>query len=183
MLSWNEEEIGAGCWFWPLTTVPGSGSDGLPIDEKKEDLYNLFSKRGSIVGLQGATGSGKSMRTPQYLLHVLKRCRKWWSRKHECVCLVQDSVFAARKAVTSLVDEFNWDRERIHVRTSVDTKDLFCPGRTEVSVINYGILWKCLDTGHDWTKRYGGIILDEFADLTPQRELTVRMIFDTKANG
>ena len=47
-----------------------------------------------------------------------------------------------------------------------------------MSVIAYGILWRWLNTRHDWTKRYGGIILDELADLTPQRELTVRMIFD-----
>ena len=76
------------------------------------------------------------------------------------------------------MDEFNWDRESIQLRTSVDTKDLFRYGQTEVTVINYGILWKWLESNHDWTNRYGGIILDEFADLTPQRELTVRMIFE-----
>ena len=59
MLIWNVGEIGAGSWFWPLSTVPGSGSDGLPIDEKEKDLYNPFSKRGNITGLQGAIGSGR----------------------------------------------------------------------------------------------------------------------------
>ena len=80
--------------------------------------------------------------------------------------------------MTSLVEEFNWERDRIHLRTSIDTKDSFYSGWTELSVINYGILWRWLTTKHDWTKLYGGIILDEFADLTPQRELAARLIFD-----
>jgi len=53
MLIWNVGEIGAGSWFWPVTTVPGSGSDGLPIDEKEKDLYNFFCKTRKDYWLAG----------------------------------------------------------------------------------------------------------------------------------
>ena len=172
-LGWRDEEICSECWHWPLTTVLGSGADGLPMEYSKDEFLTAVSGCGGILGLQGATGSGKTMLAPEYLLTSLYR----YDRRHPCVCLVQDSVFSARQVVASLVDVFRWRRDRIHLRTSGDTEDNFSTGWTQLSVINYGILWKWLEGGHAWTERYGGIILDEFAHFTPLRELAARTVF------
>ena len=112
-----------------------------------------------MLGLQGATGSGKTMLAPRYLLSWLQ------SQNHprSCVCLVQDSVYSARRVVFSLVEHFRWQRDRIHLRTSVDKSDRFRTNWTQLTVINYGILWEWMKSEHPWTRKYGGIILDESA--------------------
>ena len=172
-LAWCAEEVCHGCWHCPLQTVVGSGVDGLPMEQARDDFMRAISGRCQVLGLQGATGSGKTMLAPGYLLSRLK------TMKHAfpCVCLVQDSVYSARQVVASLVDRFGWSRDRIQLRSSVDTRDQFCLGSTVLTVINYGILWQWVKTGHRWWQRYGGIILDEFASFGPLREFTARMIF------
>ncbi len=100
---------------------------------------------------------------------------------------MQQSNFAAEKMVESLVDFFGWPRHQIHLRTGKHDADKFLTGRTAISVITYGLLWRWL-TGHageysssvadhDFIlSRYVGIFLDEFADLPPKSEETSRMV-------
>ena len=134
-LAWNNTEVPDESFYWPLTTQPGNEREELPIDRYKTSFFDGLDRK-KVVGLEAQTGSGKTMRSPEWLYEAAYRA--WDDRK--CVVLVQDSIFSVTKVVNSLVELYEWNRDRIHVRTSDDKDTYFRAGYTQLTVINYGIL-------------------------------------------
>ena len=60
---------------------------------------------------------------------------------------VSKAGFAAEQVASSLVDKFGWRWKHMHLRTgSYEQAPFFQAGKTQISVITYGILWKWLQT-------------------------------------
>ncbi len=175
-LLWEDREVPDDCIFKSLTHVLGdqalAASPLLPIEHSKQVIVDALEEN-DVVAVQAPTSSGKSMKIPLFMYDLMNPPPV--IEKYP-ILVVQQSNFAAEKMVESLVI-FGWPRHQIHLRTGKHDADKFLTGRTAISVITYGLLWRWL-TGHageysssvadhDFIlSRYAGIFLDEFADLS-----------------
>jgi hypothetical protein len=187
-LLWEDSEVPDHCVFKPLTHVLGDPACAaltfLPI-ERSKDMIIAALKDNYVVAVQALTSSGKSMKIPLFL-YDFYFIPPSVSEKYP-ILVVQQSNFAAEKIVESLVRFGGWSRWQIHLRTGKHDADLFKKGRTSLSVITYGLLWRWL-TGHAGENdssgadlgfllsRYAAVFLDEFADLSPKMVEASRLV-------
>ena len=178
---WEDSEVPDNCFFKALTHVLGDqalcASPLLPIEHSKDVIVDAIWAN-YVVAVQAPTSSGKSMKIPLFMYDMMNEPPV---TEIYPILVVQQSNFADEKMVESLVDFFRWPRHQIHLRTGKHDADKFLKGRTAISVITYGLLWRWL-TGHDGAydssvtahdfilRRYAGIFFDEFADLSPKME-------------
>jgi hypothetical protein len=178
---WEESELPEDCHFRPLTPLIGDaapcGRHILPIERDRARIEDAVRSH-NVVVVRAATGSGKTMKIPEFMSNVLND--QGWSKMWP-ILVVEQNVFAAAKVVDDLVEVFHWQRRQIQLRTGKHDEDKFVRGETVLSVITYGILWRWI-TGHEVMEkdafaghdspihRYAGIFLDEFVDLSPKKE-------------
>ena len=180
-LQLEEHEIPVGCYYRHLATMVGDPSlSRLPIDLERNRIQAAL--RGHrVIGVHATTGSGKTMKLPETMLGVMSNET---SRSRWPILLVESSIFGAEKVVHDLVETFHWRREAIHMRTGKHGTDKYVLGKTLLSVINYGILWRWLTMdAHGPIRRYVGILLDEFADLQPKQEQVASLLQAMLARG
>jgi hypothetical protein len=186
-MHWEESELPEDCYYRRLTPQVGANgprdSDLLPIERVRAQIEKAVSSN-RVVVVQAAPGTGKTMKIPLFMVELLNPDA--WKRKWP-ILVVQQSCFAAERVVQGLVEFFNYPREEIHLRTGTHDKQSFTRGTTTISVIAYGILWRWLTehgvegddsaAGHAGPiQRYVGVFLDEFADLSPQKEEASRLL-------
>ena len=170
-LHWDADDLQPAWYHRRLTTFTGDpelvNSASLPIERDEERIVQALQSAPHVVAIQAPTGSGKTMKIPEYLDTV--GCSP--------VLVVLPSVFAAQEAVNSFVF-FGWDRHQVHLRTGVDMGE-FDQYTTKLSVITYGILWRWLtaDAVDDFhphrakafysrkcpLARYGGLGMKQFS--------------------
>ena len=139
-LVWLPCELPEGCTVKKLDHSQGdeelSSGKFLPIERDELRIKHQI-RRNSVVAIKAETGSGKTMKGPQYLREEVSD----WP-----VPIVQKSCLAADLVVQSLVEAFNIPRDRLHLRTGIHDTDTFHDLSTGYSVITYGILWEWLPT-------------------------------------
>ena len=138
-LVWGSAELPPGCTVQALKPSVGdsdlASGNFLPIERDSWNIRNAIRAH-TVVAIKAETGSGKTMKGPQYLSQEVHSAP---------VLIVQKSCLVADLVVRSLVDAFATDRSCLHLRTGVYDKDTFC-NATWYSVITYGILWEWLRT-------------------------------------
>ena len=96
-------------------------------------------KANMITGIKAETGSGKTMKGPDYLYDAVGR---------QPVVIVQKSCFAAKSVYASLRDAFQWPCSRLHLVTGQVTNETegynteFDDRYTLLSIITYCVLIK-----------------------------------------
>ena len=171
-LHWEDSEVPDGCLFRRLRTKPGTIPLGqLPISLEKRTIRNAFNRH-SIVAIKAEPAAGKSTQVPAFIYKAL-RCSN--PRKRPCLCVVQKSVYACRKLKQSLVEVFKWDKHRLQLKTANDDEP-FSKGKTQLSIINYGILWEWMTLTPSTLRRYDALLLDEWADTGPKQREMGRML-------
>ena len=156
------------CFFRRLCTKPGDIPVGqLPISREEQAITNALN-RYPILGVKAEPAAGKSTQVPAFVRTVLRR---WYPWTRPSLCLVQKSRYACRNVKESLTKVFQWEEHRIQLKTAKDDES-FLSGQTELSIIDYGILWQWLTTEPNLLRRYGALLLDDWADIGPkQREM------------
>ena len=142
-LGWHPEELLPGCSITTLAPSPGSpciSSERLPIQLVEDRLLELI-RANSVTAIKAETGSGKTMKGPEYLFYAVGASRP--------VVIVQKSCFAAASVYASLRDAFNWPESRLHLLTGQHTDETeynteFDTRLTLLSIITYGVLFKWL---------------------------------------
>ena len=108
--------------------------------------------------------SGKSVALPGMLL-------QWTPHLDRAVPVVVLTQYAAQTLIESFVRIRNWERCQLQLRTGADKDDFFLEGKTKMSVVTYGRLWKCVTSEsadcNRLLKRCKGFLLDEFAIVPP----------------
>ena len=108
--------------------------------------------------------SGKSVALPGMLL-------QWTPHLDRAILVVVPTQYAAQMLIESFVTLRIWERYQLQLRTGADKDDYFVEGKTKISVVTYGMLWKWLTSDSaDYDrllKRYKGFLLDEFAIVPP----------------
>ena len=137
-LHWEDNEVPDKCFFRRLCTKPGNIPVGqLPISREEQTIRTAFNLY-PILTIKAEPAAGESMLVPHF---VCKALRRWNRGERPSLCLVQKSGFACRKVKQSLVEVFHWQGHRIQLKTAKDD-EVFRWGQTELSIINYGILWQ-----------------------------------------
>ena len=94
-LVWRQEELPSGCSMTVLSHSLGSDdgcSDRLPIEQDSGIILRAI-RENSVVAIKAETGSGKTMKGPEYLRKEVQR----WP-----VLIMQKSCFAAELVVQAL---------------------------------------------------------------------------------
>ena len=73
------------------------------------------------------------------------------------------------------MDVFKWEEHRIQLKTANDDEP-FSKSTTNLSIINYGILWEWMTSDASILRRYDALLLDEWADTGPKQREMGRMI-------
>ena len=135
-LVWEDHELPPGCTVQALQHSDRDLSLAAGILPIERDAWQIKSAiRGhTVVAIKAETGSGKTMKGPQYLREEVN---------HWPVLIVQKSCLAAEKVVSSLEEGFHLDRSHLHLRTGIHDAESF-QAWTRYSVITYGILWEWL---------------------------------------
>ena len=135
-LVWQPNELPAG---FQVHALRSSGSDPafvsghvLPIEGKVWEIKTAIRQH-TVVAIKAETGSGKTMKGPQYLSQEVGKP----------VLIVEVSCLAAEKVVSSLTEGFGVERSHLHLRSGIYDLDTFHDG-TRFSVITYGMLWEWL---------------------------------------
>ena len=136
-LVWRPHELPPGCSVQALHHSESDSSlasgTSLPIERDSWEIKTAIREH-TVVAIKAETGSGKTMKGPQYLSEEVN---------HAPVLIVQKSCLAADKVVSSLEEGFDLDRSHLHLRTGLYDADSF-EYWTWYSVITYGILWEWL---------------------------------------
>ena len=139
-LVWGDHELPPGCSVQALQHSESDSSLAsgkyLPIERDSWKIKTAIREH-TVVAIKAETGSGKTMKGPQYLSDEVN---------HAPVLIVQKSCFAADLVVNSLVEAFDLDRRHLHLRSGLHDQDAFSRATTRYSVITYGILWEWLRT-------------------------------------
>ena len=171
-LHWADNEVPEMCFRRRLCTKPGNIPDEqLPIAQEEQAIRNALN-RYSILAITAEPAAGKSTQVPRFVYKALSR---WNSGKRPCLCLVQKSVYACRKLKESLVEVFKWEEHRIQLKTANDDEP-FSKSKTDLSIINYGILWEWMTSDASILRRYDALLLDEWADTGPKQREMGRLI-------
>ena len=108
--------------------------------------------------------AGKSVALPGMML-------QWKPLLDRAILVVIPTQYAAQMLIESFVTFRKWERCQLQLRTGADKDDCFVEGKTKISVVTYGMLWKWLTSDSaDYNrllKRYKGFLLDEFAIVPP----------------
>ena len=135
-LLWQQEELPSECSITTLATSLGNpeiSTEQLPI-QLFEDSIVASIEANSVTGIKAETGSGKTMKGPEYLFRVVDR---------RPVLIVEKSCFAAASVHASLRAAFGWSAGRLHLSTGQHPDEAdFEPRLTQLSIITYGILFK-----------------------------------------
>ena len=136
-LVWQQAELPPGCTLTVLSHSPGISDplayQSLPIEQDSGKILHAIRER-SVVAIKAETGSGKTMKGPEYLRNEVQG----W-----LVLIVQKSCFAAELVVESLKNVFGWSVDRLHLKTGVHDAEAQLNKRwTQLSVITYGISWE-----------------------------------------
>ena len=140
-LVWRPKELPRKCSITTLATSFGdpefsTESGKLPIQDFKGIIVESI-KANMVTGIKAETGSGKTMKGPEYLWNAVGASRP--------VVIVQKSCFAAASVYASLRDAFGWPVSRLHLLTGQHTDEAdFEPRWTQLSIITYGVLFKWL---------------------------------------
>ena len=140
-LVWRHEELPSECSITTLATSFGdpefsTETEKLPIQLFKGSIVESI-KANMVTGIKAETGSGKTMKGPEYLFYAVGASRP--------VVIVQKSCFAAASVYASLRDAFNWPHSRLHLLTGQHTDEAeFDNHLTQLSIITYGVLFKWL---------------------------------------
>ena len=136
-LVWDQNELPTGCHVKALSPSESDPSFAsgqvLPIDHKAWEIKTAI-RENTVVAIKAQTGSGKTMKGPQYLSEEVN---------YAPVLIVEVSCLAAEKVVSSLAEGFGVERCHLHLRSGIYDKDTF-ETWTWFSVITYGILWEWL---------------------------------------
>ena len=167
-LHWEDNEVPDKCFFRRLCTKPGNiPVRKLPISCYEQTIRNAFDMN-PVLAVKSEPAAGKSTQVPDFLYRALRR---WNRRKRPSLCIVQTSVYACKKLKQSLVEVFEWEEHPLQLKTANDDEP-FRRGNTELSIINYGILWEWMTSDASILRRYDALLLDEWADTGPkQREM------------
>ena len=137
-LVWQPEELQPGCSITTLAPSPGSpciSSERLPIQLVEDKLLQLI-KANSVTAIKAETGSGKTMKGPEYLQRIVDP---------RPVVIVQKSCFAAASVFSSLRDAYGWPESRLHLKTGLHTEEAdFHSYSTLFSIITYSVLFEWL---------------------------------------
>ena len=144
-LVWQQEELSSECSITTLATSFGdpefsTETEKLPIQLFEGSIVESI-KANMVTGIKAETGSGKTMKGPEYLFYAVGASRP--------VVIVQKSCFAAASVYASLRDAFNWPESRLHLLTGQHTDETeynteFDTRLTLLSIITYGVLFKWL---------------------------------------
>ena len=143
-LVWRPQELPPKCSITTLDTSLGdpqfsTDSGKLPIQFFEGSIVESI-KAHKVTGIKAETGSGKTMKGPEYLYDAVGR---------RPVVIVQKSCFAATSVYASLI-AFQWPNSRLHLVTGQVTNDTeaynteFNDRYTLLSIITYGVLFKWL---------------------------------------
>ena len=136
-LVWGHHELPPGCSVQALHHSESDSSlasgNFLPIERDAWKIKSAIREH-TVVAIKAETGSGKTMKGPQYLREEVN---------HWPVLIVQKSCLSAEKVVSSLEEGFHLDRSHLHLRTGIYDAASF-QAWTRYSVITYGILWEWL---------------------------------------
>ena len=135
-LVWEDHELPPECTVQALqpSDCDLSLAAGMLPVERDEWPIKTAIREHTVVAVKAETGSGKTMKVPQYLREEVN---KW------PVLIVQKSCLAAERVVSSLEEGFHLDRRLLHLRTGNHDAESF-QNWTHYSVITYGILWEWL---------------------------------------
>jgi hypothetical protein len=137
-LVWQQEELQSECSITTLATTLGNpeiSTEKLPI-QLFEDRIVALIEANSVTGIKAETGSGKTMKGPEYLSRVVHG---------RPVVIVQKSCYAAASVYASLRDAFGWPVARLHLLTGQHPEEADFDTRwTRLSIITYGVLFKWL---------------------------------------
>ena len=144
-LVWQQEELSSECSITTLATSFGdpefsTETEKLPIQLFEGSIVESI-KANMVTGIKAETGSGKTMKGPEYLYDAVGR---------RPVVIVQKSCFAAASVYASLRDAFKWPHSRLHLLTGQHTDETegynteFDDRYTLLSIITYGVLFKWL---------------------------------------
>ena len=171
-LHWGVDEVPRTCFSRRLCTKPGNIPVGqLPISREKQAITNALN-RYPILGVKAEPAAGKSTQVPDLVRTEVRRWNPW---TRPSLCLVQKSVYACRKVKDSLTKVFQWEGHRIQLKTVKDD-EAFLSGQTELSIIDYGLLWQWLTTEPNLLRRYDALLLDDWADIGPKQREMGRML-------
>ena len=135
-LLWQQEELPSECSITTLATSLGNpeiSAEQLPIQLLEASIVASIEAN-SVTALKAETGSGKTMKGPEYLFRVVDR---------RPVLIVEKSCFAAASVHASLSVAFGWPAGRLHLSTGQHPDEAyFEPRWTQLSIITYGILFK-----------------------------------------
>ena len=136
-LVWGHHDLPPGCSVQALRHFESDSSFAsgqlLPIERKAWEIKTAI-RENTVVAIKAETGSGKTMKGPQYLSEEVN---------YAPVLIVEVSCLAAEKVVSSLAEGFGVERCHLHLRSGIYDKDTFQTW-TWFSVITYGILWEWL---------------------------------------
>ena len=118
-LVWRPHELPPKCSITTLDTSLGdpqfsTDSGKLPIQFFEGSIVESI-KAHKVTGIKAETGSGKTMKGPEYLYAAVGQSRP--------VVIVQKSCFAAASVYASLKDAFHWPRSRLHLLTGQHTDE------------------------------------------------------------
>ena len=139
-LVWQQEELSSECSITTLATSFGdpefsTETEKLPIQLFEGSIVESI-KANMVTGIKAETGSGKTMKGPDYLSQVVDR---------HPVLIVEKSCYAAGSVYASLRDAFGWHESRLHLLTGQHTEEADFDSRwTQLSIITYGVLFKWL---------------------------------------
>ena len=135
-LLWQQEELPSECSITTLATSLGNpeiSTEQLPI-QLFEDSIVASIEANSVTAIKAETGSGKTMKGPEYLFRVVDR---------RPVLIVEKSCFAAASVHASLRVAFGWSAGGLHLSTGQHKDEAdFEPRWTQLSIITYGVLFK-----------------------------------------
>ena len=150
-----------------LTVLKGYKDSGggdpkleLPIDACLPKIRKLVQE-GAVVAVRGPPGCGKTRRLPSVLLD-------WRPGDRRAVVVAVPSVFSAQRIKLDVIDVCSLRWDQVHLKTGDDKEDQFHEGKTKISIVTYGVLWKWiayseLASPTGILQRYKGFLLDEFA--------------------
>ena len=142
-LVWQQEELPSECSITNLATSFGNpeiSTEKLPIQLFEDGIVDSILAN-LVTGIKAETGSGKTMKGPEYLFRAVHG---------RPVVIVQKSCYAAASVYASLRDAFQWPRSRLHLVTGQVTNETegyyteFDDRYTFLSIITYGVLFKWL---------------------------------------
>ena len=139
-LVWRPKELPRKCSITTLATSFGdpefsTESGKLPIQDFKGIIVESI-KANMVTGIKAETGSGKTMKGPEYLQRIVDP---------RPVVIVQKSCFAAASVFSSLRDAYGWPESQLHLKTGLHSEEAeFHCYSTQLSIITYGVLFEWL---------------------------------------